>query len=543
MINVLLILITLIAAYFRLSNLSSLPISLFGDEVDVGYHAWSLVTTGKDYMGHFLPTYIQSLSEWRAPLLMYLTAPFVGVLGPTPFAIRLPVALLGVSSVLLIFLVAKALFKDAKISLLSAFFLAITPWHIHYSRASFEVVPLVFLILLGLYLFLKKRIFWALIPFSLTLYLYSTAILFVPIFLILLYLIYRPNFFKFSNILRLLPSILIALPMIVNVLFGHASNRFGGISVFNDQKIIDAIVIQRSDPWVKPSFVEKIFHNKYFAVGSAIGENYLSAFSPQFLFLSGDPNFRQSIGGQGELLWIMLPLLVIGLFLLLMHYKDKSHQLILWWLFLSPLASSLTQGGGTHATRLFLMLPPLIFVCAKGGSWIFSQQKYLGILVVGISVFCFANYWHRYSDHYRYESARHWHNGFAQIFSDLKPHLNSQNKIYINNTYEPSLLRFALFTQLPPSEFQKLFTSDKPDSYSDRYFTGFRFGPNIYFGQVKDIESLSSLLQTGDIYLAAQGKEIPGDWDWQKSPPSGFISLSEVYDVFGKPQFSLISKK
>ena len=60
MIEALLALVIMVGSLFRLIDLANLPISLFGDEIDVGYHAWSLITTGRDYMGNLLPTYIQS---------------------------------------------------------------------------------------------------------------------------------------------------------------------------------------------------------------------------------------------------------------------------------------------------------------------------------------------------------------------------------------------------------------------------------------------------------------------------------------------------
>src|SRR3989304_7656015 len=111
------IIVLLIPLSLRLYQLGSLPTSLFGDEVDVGYHAWSLATTLRDYRGNFLPTYIQSLSEARAPLLMYLTAPFVGLFGPSNFSVRLPSALMGVASLYLVYLVTNLLFCKKKLAL------------------------------------------------------------------------------------------------------------------------------------------------------------------------------------------------------------------------------------------------------------------------------------------------------------------------------------------------------------------------------------------------------------------------------------------
>jgi len=89
---VLLFLILFLASFLRFYNLPLL--SLFGDEVDVGYHAYSLLQTGKDYMGQLLPSYIQSLAEWRAPLLMYASIPSILIFGLTEWGVRVTPAFL-----------------------------------------------------------------------------------------------------------------------------------------------------------------------------------------------------------------------------------------------------------------------------------------------------------------------------------------------------------------------------------------------------------------------------------------------------------------
>lgn len=536
-------LIIALASILRLFKLGTLPISLFGDEIDVGYHAWSLFSTGRDYMGHFLPSYIQSLSEWRAPLLMYITAPFVGLIGRTPFAVRLPVALLGISSVFLLYLLVKRLFQNEKLALLSALILAITPWHIHYSRASFEVVPLMFLEMLGVYLFISGKEFLSLIPFVLTFYTYSTANIFTPLLLLSLLFIYRPKVWSSKSLPKLIIPALLILPIAYQILFGQAAGRFKLISIFGDQKIIDNLIIQRTDPWVVKTPVETFFHNKYFAYLTAFGENYLSAFSPEFLFLHGDPNFRQSISGQGELLWIFLPFLLMGLYQVISGFKQKSNKLILSWLILAPVASALTQGGGMHATRLFVMLMPLSVITGMGLNFFISKSKNI-FLIIAISLlflFSLGNYWHRYSAHYTYESSEVWQFGYKEIFSRLTPFLNQNKNIYINNTYSPSLIKFAFFTDYPPSKFQKDFHTDNQDSYDTAYFHGFVFDDRFYFGQAK-ISDLSKVLEPGDIYLAVQGKEVPGDWDWSVSPPGGLKPLGSVKSPLNQPLFYVMQK-
>src|SRR5258706_11517241 len=97
--NIILAAILLIASFLRLSNLSSVPVSMFGDEMDVGYQAYSILKTGEDYSGNFMPLHFESLAEWRTPLYLYSAVPTVAIFGITPLGVRLPAAIFGILGV------------------------------------------------------------------------------------------------------------------------------------------------------------------------------------------------------------------------------------------------------------------------------------------------------------------------------------------------------------------------------------------------------------------------------------------------------------
>jgi len=481
---------------------------------------------------------------------MYLTAPFVGLFSPTAFSVRLPVALLGVLSVLLIYYVAVELFKNRTLGVIAAFLLAITPWHIHYSRAAFEVVPLVFLILLGTLLFLKGKLYAGLIPFVLTFYTYSTANIFTPFYLLILLLVFRPRLSLLRNWPRLLLPVLLVLPMGYNLLFDQAANRFGLISIFNDPKITQTVILDRTAPWVKDTLAEQVLHNKFVEYFGAFSHNYLQSLSINFLFLNGDPYFRHSVSKTGELLWPNLILFFFGLYALVKHFEKPSSKLLLFWLLLSPIPSSLTQGGGEHATRLFLMVPVVILISALGGKALLDTLKFHRAFVVPgvfgtLFLIAFVFYFHRYSAHYRYESYKYWDYGYTEIFGKLSEVQDNYDKIYINNFFQPTLVRFAFFAKYPPAKFQKDFTTDNWGSYKTDLFKGFRFGEKYYFGELVDADKdpgrIVNLLDQKTLYFAVQSNEVPGDWDWSKDPPSGVKAIESQKDVYGKPLFYLLT--
>src|SRR4029079_13014512 len=144
--KVLLVVILLIASFLRLWKLSEVPVSMFGDELDVGYQAYSILKTGRDYYGNFMPLQFHSLAEYLTPLCLYSSVPTVAIFGISPLGVRLPAALFGILGIWGFYLLIRELLrKDEKgelIALVAALVLAISPCHIQYSRAGFEVTEL-----------------------------------------------------------------------------------------------------------------------------------------------------------------------------------------------------------------------------------------------------------------------------------------------------------------------------------------------------------------------------------------------------------------
>jgi 4-amino-4-deoxy-L-arabinose transferase-like glycosyltransferase len=143
-------LILFVGLFLRVNRLDYLE--LFGDELDAGYQSYSLLTTGRDYKGHWWPTYMQSFSEWRAPGLMYLMVSFIKLFGLNEWGVRMGPAFMGVISIGLFYLLLRLLKQTAVVAMWSSFFLAILPWHIQYSRAGFELTLLAVLLIGGVLL-------------------------------------------------------------------------------------------------------------------------------------------------------------------------------------------------------------------------------------------------------------------------------------------------------------------------------------------------------------------------------------------------------
>ena len=120
-----LILIILLAFVLRFYKLSTYP-ALNADEAAIGYNAYSLLLTGKDEHGNSWPIHFQSFNDYKPGLYFYIVLPFVKAIGLNEWAVRIPGAALGVLTVLVIYLLAKELFKSEKVAIFSGLLLAIS---------------------------------------------------------------------------------------------------------------------------------------------------------------------------------------------------------------------------------------------------------------------------------------------------------------------------------------------------------------------------------------------------------------------------------
>lgn len=540
--------IIILATVLRTVNLNRVPSELFGDELDAGYQAYSILKTGRDIRGYKFPIYFHSLSESKAPLYLYSTVPFVAIFGLNEWGVRLPSVFFGMIGILFIYLLTKKIFSDEKIAIFSLLACSILPWHIHYSRAGLEETLLMALVIGGIYFFIQSfnknhLLLLSILFFILSVYTYPTAVIFTPIIFFTLVAMFRKEIIHFKRnyvIAAMFLLVIGTLPFLKGYFgTGQSQERFSKISIFTDQKSIDKIITKR----INSSINERFFHNKITQFSSAFLENYLTSFSPQFLFLKGDPSFRHN-SDQGEILLAFAPFFVIGLYELLRQLKDKKYLFTLSWLLVSPVSSALTSDGATHAGRLFVMIPPLVIIIGLGLFKVFNFRnkignifKLLSIVLISLS---FIFYLHQYFYHYPKDSWQYWQYGYKDAITQLVKFDQNFERVILNNNHDPILLRFLFWGKIEPSWLRANFSDDQMQKNILPGFNGFRVG-KYYFGGLTKREELNGLLDDQTLYLAFQGDEIPGDWNWQEKPPVGIKVLSLIKDPLGRPYIYLLS--
>ncbi|MFH1601749.1 MAG: glycosyltransferase family 39 protein [Candidatus Shapirobacteria bacterium] len=533
-----------IAAFLRFYELAKVPIELFGDELDIGYQAYSLFKTGGDYFGNKWPVFFRSFAEYRMPMLVYLTAPLVGFFGLNNWAVRVIPALFGCIDIILVWIFLKQLTKNKTIVWTGAIFMSFIPWHTHYSRTGFDTTILLAFVFLSLIFFFrglreKKFLLLSALIWPLTFYTYSTSLVFSLLFLPLIFWLYRLEISKAGRKTLALSGVIflvVCLPLIANLVNGRAGDRFSQISLLNDSQMVDELYQKRA----QERGGGRIFHNKAIYLGKEFITNYLQAFSPEFLFINGDPNPRHSVNDFGMLFFVFAPLIILGFYSACAEKEanlKRANYLFLGWLLTAPIASALTIDGGSHATRLFLMLPAWVYFASLGARQFLSFKDKLlvkGTLVLLITVFIGEGilYFHQYFFHYPRESWEYFDFGYQEALTYLKEHESDYDQVFIDSAKGPPLLQTLYWLKIDPGFLKNNYQGQ--DWQVDIFpgFDGFKMG-KYYFGEVQNPLALNQFLSPGMIYLAFQNTAVvPGDWNWERSSPDGVRVLKMVKRPF-----------
>lgn len=233
-----LLVILLISAFIRFYHLGQVPPGLFMDEASNGYNAYSILKTGKDEYGNFLPLTIKAFGDYNPALSTYLLIPSIAVFGLTNFAVRFPSAFFGTLTVLLTYFLAKELFgedtvnytfkfKKTKIrislAIIATLFMAIIPWHIQFSRYDHEANFLIFFSALGIWTLLKSKksllyLLASAFSFGLAFNTYHSAKVWVPLLVLSLAFWYKKDLLKYGIKIfyPLLILFIFSLPIILN---------------------------------------------------------------------------------------------------------------------------------------------------------------------------------------------------------------------------------------------------------------------------------------------------------------------------------------
>src|SRR3989344_3879183 len=438
----LLSLITILAGVLRFYNLAVMPPGLYWDEISIGYNAYSIAQTGKDQYGKSLPVSFRAFGDYKYPGYIYIAAISVKLLGRSDFAVRFPSALAGTLTVLLMYFLVVELFekKPSAIAAVAALLLAISPWHLQFSRGGFEANLALFFLVAGWYAFLvslRKHGMWLIV--SVILFLLSAATyictrLFAPLILLALVWICRKNVMKAKRDLAtaVVTGVILSLPFVPSIISGEAVIRAYSESIIGKEKLFP-----------------KVF------------ENYLANFDTTFLFFRGDQNGRHSVRKLGMLYVFELPLVLLGLRTLIKG-KGNGRNMVFAWLLLAPVSVSLSNIN-PHAIRTLNMLPAWEIITAIGAVGVLKvinrqKREATRILVLGVLALAVGYnillYIHQYYIHYPRETALDWQDGIKETVEIIAKRWDAYDEIFVSDALPP--LYVAFYLPVEPSDYHKL---------------------------------------------------------------------------------------
>jgi len=453
------LLILILGFILRCLLLDQYPVELHSQEALLGWRAKSILETGRDETGRFLPVIFSSLEGYQLPLASYLVIPSVGLFGLTPWVARLPFALIGVLVIPAFYGIIRFLFpKNKKIALWSAFIIAINPWAIYLSRNCSTTHLSFSMFLFGFYFLLlgekeNSRFYWPAISF-LTLSLYADKItwFFVPFFLIFIWIyLFGKKRKMLVNIifilLLFLPLILMYLkaPQVKTDLLAH------DLTLISEPAIKTGINLMRGENLQAGfSLLGRIFYNKLFYIQIFIA-NFLRHFNPRFYFASGDSNPLHGLTNFGPILFLFLPITLMGIWLMWKKHK-KNLSFFTGWFCLAILPSVLVLPSPDQ-TRAIFVLPVLAIITAYCLSRMKKTYLIIFLLLLGFN-FLFVLYDAYFKEPLRFQEERQV--GYHQLAQYLEANGGSYQKIYLSDAYGadpgPALL---FYLNYPPEQFQK----------------------------------------------------------------------------------------
>lgn len=467
-------LIILIAFVLRMSLLGVIPAGLTNDEADIGYDAYSILLTGKDQWGEFMPlTSFKGFGDYRLPLYTYLVVPMTAMFDLSATSVRMPSAVFGVISVVLVYFLAKKLFQkytySNMVGIAAMLFMAISPWAVGLSRIGIESNVAITFFILGLFSFLhikkgKKYLFLSFIFFSITLYVYTTYTFFTPASIIILWFFYRKDISHIRKpfILGILLFVLLIAPLFVlrsaagvrvsQVSFINSASSIGILSNLNERRgSCNAVV---------PFQICKLFENKPAVFTQTFISNYLNHFSASFLYINGTTT-QFSILPFRSLFYVFELIFLLSGLIGFLRLRVKSGLVLVVLLLTSVIPDAITGDGHYSRASSMMLFMFLIEGFGVGYMWLalasFKKIRLSAAAILICIVAYFASsfvlsYFTFFPEYY----STYGQFGYEQLTERMAEASKKYNDVYISKVSNDTkqYIYYLFYTKYPPQKFQ-----------------------------------------------------------------------------------------
>lgn len=425
--------ILFLAFFLRFFQLGSIPRGFYCDEAANGYDAYCLIKTGKSLFGKPFPLFFDHYHEDLVePLYVYGLIPFIAMGGLTPGMVRAEAAVLGTLTMLFFFLWLRKRYGD-EVAFMGSLFLAISPWHVAFSRVAFRAIWAPFLMVLFLYLW-EKRAHPLILGgvFGLIGWSYSPIRLFLPFFFLWWFLKEKP--LRWMPWRRWLPGGMLSFLLLIPIFWISFKAK-------DFRRFQELHVLTRPEP------------------AAAWLHQYLAHLSPDFLFISGDPNGRHGYPLRG----LINPF--VGLLALVGFFLSKEVRSFGWLVLAGIFPSSLLATGVPNGLRALFVLPFPMVMAALAWKNLHKKRPGLSKVWVGLLALWGFGLWGEYqiTQPFRYAGYNSegvwipnwWEEGFQEALNRGESLKTPDKPIIISLSIDQSYLLVLFFKAYPPEKFQK----------------------------------------------------------------------------------------
>lgn len=501
--------IVIFGLFLRLFQLGQYPISVSWDEAAIGYNAYSILKTGADEYGIKFPILFKSFSDYKLPGYVYLTALSEKFFGLNAFAVRFPSAILGALTIIAVYFLVKEILVERDLvkkeseffdkykkhlPFIAAFMMAVSPWHLQFSRGGFEANGQLLFLTLGFYFilrFLRKSwsLVWAALFLGISFYFYYTTRVLTPFMGLVFILLFFKNFLanKKQLVISAIIFTVVVLPLTPHF-FRESNERVAQVSILTDQST--NITYSQAMARHPDSFLARIVYNRRFVFLNTFLENYFRNNSLEFYFINGDLYPRHDIIGMGLLYLWELPFFILGIYYLAILKTKKKWIVFTWWL-IGGIPASLTTGS-PHALRTLSSLPVYIIFTTIGIYFVFIVLRGKQALLGKIYLLCFPllvlyyfiSYIFFYYDFTTPVYAAEWGDGHRQMVNEVVKRQDNYDQILVTGRFFKPYIHFLFYEEYDPKKYHE-------EGGSDSGFYKYKFYPADWEKSGQDLESVN----------------------------------------------------
>ena len=460
----------------RVWGLEVSPTSINWDEASIGYNAYSILTTGRDEYGTYLPLSLRSFNDYKPALYAYLSIPFIKLMGLSQTSVRMVSVVAGTLSLLPLLFFINILLKKKWWSFLIWMFYCLDPLRLHFSRVSLETNLSLSFFSFGAWYLLKdklangytasKNMILATIFLALSAYSYHSARLAVPLLMIFVlidpfkYLLNKNKIdWKFLlNLKYILLFLILILPIFNDFGSQKILTRFTQENIFNKFYPFTPRNMFRFD---LNTFLR--INPLYYLIGIIAGHT-AAYFSPANYSVNFYHWIKNSVMYVPEFnmlgFWNSI-LLVPGIYILLKNFRNTKYRLVFYWVVAALTPSAITWNW-FHTLRSANLIPaveiisilPIIYLIKLN----YSKKRLtvmLGLLVLfgWQSIFVINNelVYANYENQGEYQPG-----GFKEGTPIISSLIDKYQKIIVDTPHAQGYIFFLFYQMMDPEIIQSI---------------------------------------------------------------------------------------